>query len=132
MTNTGNVTVSGIKVEDELAGAKLAFGESDTITSLAPGKSADVHFTYVVTEADILAGSIKNTATAGGSNPNGTPWRITAKRRTIPILLRALSKSRRSLTLLRAKLRGSAKPLPITKLFLIVMANCVETVETFM
>ena len=70
--NTGNVTISNIKVTDELPGAKPASGESATIASLAPGKSKDVHFTYVVTEADILSGVVKNTATAAGTDPKGT------------------------------------------------------------
>lgn len=71
--NTGDVTISDITVEDELPEAKLADSETGKITSLAPGDSADVHFTYVVTEADILAESVKNTATASGSDPNGDP-----------------------------------------------------------
>ncbi len=69
--NTGNVTIKDIIVKDELPGAVLAAGESDTIASLEPGMSKDVHFTYVVTEADLLAGRIKNVASASGIDPFG-------------------------------------------------------------
>lgn len=67
--NEGNVTVSNIKVEDALVGKN---GENAwSIASLAPNASETFTATYTVTEADILAGSVKNVATATGTDPNG-------------------------------------------------------------
>ena len=70
--NAGSVTVKDIKVEDDLEGAQLVPGDSETITLLAPGDSAAVHYTYVVTDADVYRGTaIRNTATADGTDPLG-------------------------------------------------------------
>ncbi|MCC8067254.1 MAG: DUF11 domain-containing protein [Clostridiales bacterium] len=67
VTNNGNVTVSNITVKDDLT------GESWTIDSLAVNESKTFTTSYVVTEADVLAGSVKNVATASGTDPDGTP-----------------------------------------------------------
>ena len=71
VTNKGNVTVSDITVEDVLTGNTGA--NAFQIGTLAPGASKEVTTTYTVTEADIIAGKIANTATATGENPEGTP-----------------------------------------------------------
>ena len=66
VTNNGNVTVTGINLVDNLT------GHSWTIDSLAPGQSANaVSDYYTITEADILAGRVVNTATATGTDPTG-------------------------------------------------------------
>ncbi len=65
--NNGNVTLTGITVSDDLT------GESWTIDSLAPGEDATFTTTYVVTEDDIIAGSIENVATATAPNPEYDP-----------------------------------------------------------
>ena len=72
VTNDGNLTVEGVTVTDELAGAILADGESAEVGTLTPGESATLHYSYTVTEADVLAGKVMNVATATGtsSNPN--------------------------------------------------------------
>ena len=72
--NDGNLTVSNIELKDEVAG----YPEADITanldkTSLAPGETATATFTHVVNEQDILAGSVKNTATATGDNPSDDP-----------------------------------------------------------
>ncbi|MCC8067078.1 MAG: DUF11 domain-containing protein [Clostridiales bacterium] len=67
VTNDGNLTVSSITVKDDLT------GESWTIDSLAVNESKTFTTSYVVTEADVLAGSVKNVATASGTDPDGTP-----------------------------------------------------------
>lgn len=69
ITNNGNLTLTNIKVTDQLDGATLT-SDSDTVESLAPGASASVNYEYTVTEADVLAGSVANTATAEGSSPD--------------------------------------------------------------
>ena len=57
--NTGNVTpVTAIAVTDPLTGL------SQTIASLAPGASQSFTQTYTITQADVDAGSVLNTATA--------------------------------------------------------------------
>ena len=56
--NEGNVTYKNIAVKDELTGLER------TIEELGVGEEEVFTTEYVVTEADILAGSVKNTATA--------------------------------------------------------------------
>ena len=58
--NDGNATYYNVVVEDELTGL------NETIESLAVGAERTFTTTYVVTEADILAGEVVNTATAKG------------------------------------------------------------------
>ena len=70
VTNDGNLTVEGVTVTDELAGAILAEGESAEVGALAPGESATLHYSYTVTEADVLAGKVMNVATATGTSTN--------------------------------------------------------------
>ena len=72
VANAGNLTVKNIVVTDELAGVKLTGGE-ETIASLAPGEKAELTYSYIVTEADILAGKVVNNATASGETPGGDP-----------------------------------------------------------
>ncbi len=62
--NDGNLTVTKIEVEDELT------GDTWTIDALKPGESKEFTAEYMVTEADILAGSVVNVATATGTSPD--------------------------------------------------------------
>ena len=64
-TNDGNLALTNVVVTDELT------GDAWTIESMAPGAVSDV-FTaaHVVNEADILAGSVINVATAQGTSPD--------------------------------------------------------------
>ncbi len=72
VTNTGNVTVSAIAIDET---AFSGSGTAPVVTCppgpLAPGASVDCTATYTVTQADIDAGSITNTATATGTPPAG-------------------------------------------------------------
>ena len=63
VANDGNLTVEGVTVIDELAGATLAEGESAEVGTLAPGASATLHYSYTIT-ADDLGKEFKNVATA--------------------------------------------------------------------
>ena len=63
--NDGNVTISDIKVTDDLTGDKWE------VESLAPGEKKSFTAEYTVTEADVEKGSVKNTATATGKDPEG-------------------------------------------------------------
>lgn len=70
VTNTGDVTVSNISINDPLvsvAGGPLA--------SLAPGASDNATFsaTYTITQADVDAGYVENSATVLGTDPYGDP-----------------------------------------------------------
>lgn len=70
VTNTGNVTLTDVSVDDPKAGALTPA----TVASLAPRASARfVAQPYVVTDADVVTGSVVNTATATGTPPSGTP-----------------------------------------------------------
>ena len=63
--NTGNVTLSNVKVTDPLNG--LSSISPSSITSLAPGATGTFTATYTITQADLDAGQVTNTATATGT-----------------------------------------------------------------
>src|SRR5699024_6669638 len=66
VTNTGNVTLEDVTVNDEMLGGDLEV----TPSTLAPGESGSVTGTYVVTQEDIdNHEEIVNIATATGTPP---------------------------------------------------------------
>src|SRR4029079_5912627 len=71
--NTGNVTLTNVSVTDALAGATIVTpcGFSSPIASLAPNASVSCDVSYAVTQANVNAGSVTNTATALGTPPTG-------------------------------------------------------------
>ncbi|MFN8195561.1 MAG: GEVED domain-containing protein [Nocardioidaceae bacterium] len=66
VTNTGNVTLTGVTVDDPLVGAVVC-----PATTLAPGASTTCTATYTLTQADVDAGVVDNTATVTGTDPGG-------------------------------------------------------------
>jgi uncharacterized repeat protein (TIGR01451 family) len=72
-TDTGNVTIHDLKVEDTLAAPAGPAITKITcpVTTLAPGRSTTCTATYTVTQADITNGGVKNTATVTGVAPAG-------------------------------------------------------------
>ncbi|WGM19959.1 hypothetical protein QEH68_18335 [Paenarthrobacter sp. OM7] len=68
VTNTGNVTISDVKVNDPKIGAVIC-----PETVLAPGQSVtcEAEELYTVTQAEVDAGSVDNVATASGTPPVG-------------------------------------------------------------
>ena len=68
VTNTGNVTLTGVGVSDPLPGLGPITCPAAT---LLPGIATTCTATYVVTAADMNAGSILNTAAAHGTPPTG-------------------------------------------------------------
>ncbi len=66
MTNTGNVTLTAVGVSDPQVGPVTC-----PVTTLAPGASTTCTKTYTLTQADVDAGSVVNTATASGTPPTG-------------------------------------------------------------
>ncbi len=67
VTNTGNVTLDPVSVDDPKVGTVTC-----PVTVLAPGESTTCSATYTLTQADVDAGHVANTATATGTDPNGT------------------------------------------------------------
>ncbi|MET3565739.1 putative repeat protein (TIGR01451 family) [Leifsonia sp. 563] len=73
-TNTGNVTLTGVTISDPLAGlSALTFTWPGAPGTLAPGAKVTATATYQLTQADIDAGHVANTATTVGTPPTGTP-----------------------------------------------------------
>ncbi|MEY2850115.1 MAG: hypothetical protein RI885_2782 [Actinomycetota bacterium] len=72
--NNGNVTLTGVAITDTLAGlSAIGYGTwpSGTVGTLAPGQQVTATATYTITQADVDAGSVKNTATSTGKPPTG-------------------------------------------------------------
>jgi uncharacterized repeat protein (TIGR01451 family) len=72
VTNTGNVTLTGVHVDEaDFSGTgEIDLAECADLGELAPGESAACTADYTVTQADMDAGSITNAATAGGTPPD--------------------------------------------------------------
>ncbi|MGV8858252.1 DUF7507 domain-containing protein [Rhodoglobus sp.] len=88
VTNTGNVTLSGVTLNDALAGVTPVFGAfpsgisgqlnpGDTVLATADG--------YVVTQADVDSGSVVNSVTASGTPSRGAVARATTAA-TVPLV----------------------------------------------
>ena len=68
VTNTGNVTVTNIAIADPMPGLTIT---NSPIASLLAGANATVTGTYILTQADVDAGKVTNSALATGKDPNG-------------------------------------------------------------
>ena len=70
ITNTGNVTLTNVRLEDPLPGLTLT---GSPIATLAPGETDSTNFTaiYPVAQSAINAAKIENSATAFGTPPTG-------------------------------------------------------------
>ena len=72
VSNTGNVTLTGIGVTDPTVAGVVC-----PDTTLAPGDTTTCTATYTLTQADVDAGEVVNTATASGTPPTGPPVEAT-------------------------------------------------------
>ena len=73
-TNTGNVTLNDVVIADPLPGlSELAYTWPGDAGVLAPGDSVTATATYTLTQSDVDAGTVMNTATAEGVPPTGDP-----------------------------------------------------------
>ncbi|HHX7304720.1 TPA: DUF7507 domain-containing protein [Legionella anisa] len=68
VTNTGNQTLNSLSIND----SKISSGITCVATVLAPGATTTCSGSYIVTLADIDAGTLTNNATASGQNNQGT------------------------------------------------------------
>lgn len=69
VTNTGNVAIKGISIDDRLNGlGDIKMSYPSKTGELAPGEKATGKASYSITNADILAGVVTNTAKAVGKN----------------------------------------------------------------
>ncbi|QIK63491.1 hypothetical protein G7068_09980 [Leucobacter viscericola] len=82
VSNTGNDTVTGISVTDQLAGVSAVTCADST---LAVGASTNCSATYTVTEGDQLAETLTNTATADGTDALGRPVTTGPADVTVPL-----------------------------------------------
>ncbi|MBA8845970.1 putative repeat protein (TIGR01451 family) [Ochrobactrum sp. RH1CCR137] len=81
--NTGNVTLTNVTVDDAmLAGAGVSLSPGPQ--TLAPGGTATFTATYEPQQNDIDAGTVTNTATAKGNNPDGEPVESTPDTAIVP------------------------------------------------
>jgi hypothetical protein len=83
VTNTGTTTVSSIGITDnKIASAGITCAAS----SLAPGVSESCTGTYTTAQADVAAGSVTNSATATGKNPQGATLTSNQSTVTVPFV----------------------------------------------
>ncbi|MFK0003213.1 hypothetical protein [Paenarthrobacter sp. NPDC090522] len=72
--NTGNTDLTGVVINDPLAGlSNLTYSWPGTPGTLLPGETVTAMATYAITQADIDAGHVANSATTSGNPPTGPP-----------------------------------------------------------
>ncbi|MBO9627554.1 MAG: hypothetical protein J7484_14435, partial [Microbacterium sp.] len=66
-TNTGNVTLTGLAITETAFSGTGVLAAADCGSTLAPGEDVTCEVTYVLTQADVDAGTVTNTAAASAS-----------------------------------------------------------------
>ncbi|MGH1550172.1 DUF7507 domain-containing protein [Leifsonia poae] len=72
ITNTGNVTMTNVALNDPMTLAGQVYSWPGTAGTLAPGQVVTITAYHLLTQADIDAGHVANTATATGKDPSGS------------------------------------------------------------
>ncbi|WP_447912073.1 DUF7507 domain-containing protein [Microbacterium phyllosphaerae] len=73
VTNSGNVTLQTLAIDEtSFSGSGSLSAISCPTAPLAPGATAECTASYPVTQADLTAGAVENTATASAVDPGGT------------------------------------------------------------
>ena len=76
VTNDGNVTLRNVTIDDDLIGiSELVYDWSGTAAgdgTLAPGETSTATAEYMITQQDLDAGEVVNTATAHGAAPDNS------------------------------------------------------------
>ncbi|OKI99106.1 DUF7507 domain-containing protein [Kitasatospora sp. CB01950] len=85
VTNSGTAAVSNVKVSDDHVAVVTC-----AATTLNPGESTTCHGSYVVTEADVTAGHVTNTAHVEGTDPQGQTVTSPPVQVTVPVVGEAL------------------------------------------
>ncbi|MDR6841334.1 DUF7507 domain-containing protein [Pseudoxanthomonas sacheonensis] len=88
-TNTGNITLSGIVIDDALLDAPAVCD----VTTLLPGAIATCTGVHTVTQAEVAAGVVNNTATATGTPPTGPAVPSNSSTTSTPLLAVTVSKT---------------------------------------
>lgn len=86
VTNTGNVTLSALTIADDRIATV-----SCPVTTLAPGAGTTCTAAYLITQADLDAGSVTNTATTTASPAQGTLTPVVAQATITAVQNRALA-----------------------------------------
>ncbi|MGR0160598.1 DUF7507 domain-containing protein [Paenarthrobacter nitroguajacolicus] len=73
LKNTGDVPLTGVGVNDQMPGlSSLVYSGAGAAGTLLAGETMTASATYVITQADLTAGMIANTATVTATLPTGT------------------------------------------------------------
>ncbi|WP_223627232.1 DUF11 domain-containing protein [Microbacterium sp. EST19A] len=72
VTNSGNVTLSGLEITETAFSGAGPLSAPDCGASLAPGADATCEVTYVLTQTDVDSGELSNTAVATASGAGAT------------------------------------------------------------
>jgi LPXTG-motif cell wall-anchored protein len=85
LTNTGNTTLTDVTViEGQFSGTGTLSEITYPTRTLAPGESTTATATYVLTQGDIDAGTVRNSATAQGTPPGKPPVDSPPSESTVP------------------------------------------------
>lgn len=86
VTNSGNVTLRNLAIDEQSFSGSGALSAITCPTgALAPGAEVTCTATYPVTQADLTAGSITNTATATATTPSGASVASTDSTATVDV-----------------------------------------------
>ncbi|TDP98613.1 putative repeat protein (TIGR01451 family) [Leifsonia sp. 115AMFTsu3.1] len=85
VTNTGNITMNGIAIDETaFSGTGSLPAATCPVATLAPGEQEICTTSYTLTQADVDAGSLQNTATATGT-PQGSTVEVPSEPSTVTI-----------------------------------------------